>query len=69
MLVNLVSVTTGEVLGAMKVDGDDTTFSDKTAQRIFNSLKNAYETPPSDAEILNIFADGWSNGYVKTIKA
>lgn len=69
MTVNLVSVSSGKVLGTMALDGDVVKSSNSSVTKIFNSLKRAYVTPPSDAELLDIFADGWSNGYVKTVKA
>ena len=69
MTVNLVSVVSGKVVGTMSLNGDSVEGSNTAATKLFNSLKRAYVTPPSDAEILAVFADGWSNGYVKTVKA
>jgi hypothetical protein len=69
MTVNVVSVSSGKVLGTLALDGDSVKGSNPSATKIFNSLKRAYETPPTDAAILDIFAGGWSNGYVKTVKA
>lgn len=69
MIVNLVSVSSGKVLGTMKLVGDTVESSTPSAAKMFSSLKRAYGEDTSDAEVLRVFSTGWSNGYVKTVPA
>lgn len=68
MTVNLVSVSSGKVLGTMTLVGDVVESSTPSVGKIFKSIKRAYDGA-SDAEVLQVFSTGWSNGYVKTVPA
>lgn len=68
MTVNLVSVSSGKVLGTMTLTGETVESSNPSVEKIFNSLKRV-AGDKSDADVLQAFASGWSNGYVKTVTA
>ena len=68
MTVNLVSVSSGKILGTMTLTGETVESSTPSVEKVFTSLKRA-SGDMSDAEVLQAFASGWSNGYVKTVAA